>query len=135
MKQTCEHIGFFTMNAEAMKEFYIRVLGFELGNESTLPKSLVENIFGLADDCRFVKLYKGGFMVEIFEPLSSRLHIRMADHAGVNHWGFCVADRASFVENLRGDGLSVIEIDRNGRSVYFLTDPDGNRIEIRECSE
>jgi len=135
LKQTCDHIGFFTKNVEAMKQFYTRVLGFELGNESTLSRSLVEKIFGLADECRFVKLHRHGFMIEMFEPLSERLRERVASQIGMNHWGYCVADREIFVQELRRDGIGVIEIDRNGRSVYFLIDPDGNRIEIRDYAK
>ena len=115
-----------------MKEFYIHVLKFELGKESTLAKSLVKDIFGIAADCRFVKLHKNGFMVEIFQPLSPEFQARVAGQVGMNHWGYCVADRSIFVEKLRREGLPVIEIDRNGRSAYFLVDPDGNRIEIRD---
>ncbi len=135
MKRTCDHIGFFTGNAESMKEFYTRVLDFEVGTDSILSKAIVDRIFGLADECRFVKLTKDGFMVELFEPVSMQLRSRIEDRVGINHWGFCVEDRALYVEKLRADGLPVIEVDRNGRSVYFLLDPDGNRIEIRDCPE
>jgi catechol 2,3-dioxygenase-like lactoylglutathione lyase family enzyme len=131
-KQVCDHIGFLTSDSESMKRFYITVLGFELGSESMLAKSLANDIFGISEDCRFIKLHKDGFMIEMFEPISSKFQARVAGQTGINHWGFCVADRILFVERLRGEGVPVIEIDRNGRSAYFTIDPDGNRIEIRD---
>ncbi len=135
MKPTCDHIGLFTANAQKMMEFYIRALGFEFGSETNLPGSIVADIFGFAADCRFIKLYKDGFMIEIFEPLSPRLQRQLASRVGINHWGYCVAERDIVLETLRKENVPIIEIIRNGRIVYFLVDPDGNRIELRECRE
>ena len=135
LRQTCDHIGFFTKNMEAMTEFYTRVLGFQLGKESVLSRPLTHKIFGLADECRFVKLHRNGFVIEMFEPRSARLHKRMTSHVSMNHWGYCVVDRETFVKELRSRGIDVIEIKRNSNTVYFLIDPDGNRIEIRDHPE
>ena len=132
LRQTCDHIGFFTKDVETMTEFYTRVLGFEVGKESVLSRPLTQKIFGLDDECRFVKLHRNDFVIEMFEPLSARLHERMTSQVGMNHWGYCVVDRKTFVEELRRRGIDVIEIERNGHAVYFLIDPDGNRIEIRD---
>jgi len=118
-----------------MQEFYIQALGFELGSETILSESIVADIFGIAADCRFVKLHKDGFMIEIFEPLSLRLQEQMAHRVGINHWGYCVTERDILLETLRKGNVPIIEIKRNGRIVYFLADPDGNRIELRECRE
>ena len=129
----CDHIGLFTENAARLKEFYEDILGFRVKHESTLPMSTVERIFGVKCDCRFIKLFKNDFMLEIFEPLSTNLGKRVANSVGINHWGYCVDNRESVVEELRESGVHVIEVERNGHSVYFITDPDENRIEIREC--
>ena len=127
----CDHIGLFTMNAAKLKAFYEDVLGFQFQQESILPASTAETIFGIKCECRFIKLSKNGFVLEIFEPLSTRLHQRVADIVGINHWGYCVNDREAFIRELRQRNVHVIEIRRNDRSVYFITDPDENRIEIR----
>lgn len=129
----CDHIGLLSQNAGELTAFYTEVLGFEITAESTLPESIVQSIFGLSDECRFVKLHKDGFMIEIFQPLSAGLSKWFAGVVGINHWGYCVDDRNAFVDKMRRDGHQLVEIDRTGRSVYFLIDPDGNRIEIREC--
>ena len=130
---TCDHIGFFTKNAEKLVEFYTGVLEFVVTQESVLTGSIVNAIFGLESDCRFVKLVKGDFMLELFEPLSPDIRKGISKVAGLNHWGYCVDNREDFVKNLRTKNVPVIEIKRNGRSVYFMTDPDENRIEIRDC--
>lgn len=132
---SCEHIGLFTQNMSISKTFYTNILGFEVKSYGILPRSVVEPIFGLADDCRFMKLEKDGFMIEIFQPLSTVPQERTIGSIGINHWGYRVDDRAAFVARMRRNGQRIVEIDRNGRSVHFLIDPDGNRIEIRNYAE
>ena len=129
---TCDHIGFLTDNAQTMIDFYTQLLGFRIIGDSMLPASIMEKIFDVRAECRFVKMEKEGFMVEFFQPLAERSLAHAANKVGMNHWGFCVEDRFEFVEKIRAQGVSVTEIDRNGRSVYFIMDPDGNRIEIRD---
>jgi catechol 2,3-dioxygenase-like lactoylglutathione lyase family enzyme len=129
----CDHIGLFTGNAARLKKFYEDILGFNLKHESILPMSTVEKIFGIKCECRFFKLLKNNFMLEIFEPLSIEPKQRVAGIVGINHWGYCADDREALVEELRKRSVPVIEVIRNGHSVYFIIDPDENRIEIRDC--
>jgi catechol 2,3-dioxygenase-like lactoylglutathione lyase family enzyme len=131
----CDHIGFFTHNSESLVRFYVDVLGFERKQVSILPKSIAETVFGMASDCRFIKLSRHEFVLEIFEPLCPDIKKLMPGKDGINHWGYCVKDRAAFVDRLRKQGFEIIEVNRNEHYVYFLKDPDGNRIEIRECRE
>jgi catechol 2,3-dioxygenase-like lactoylglutathione lyase family enzyme len=135
VKPICDHIGLFTADAEKMQEFYMQALGFEFGSETILSGPVVADIFGIAADCRFIKLQKDGFMIEIFEPLSLRLQKQITSRIGINHWGYCVTERDIMLEKLRKQNVPIIEIKRNGRIVYFLLDPDGNRIELREGRE
>ena len=128
----CDHIGFFTTNAEKLIEFYTGVLAFRVTQDSILPNAVVNAIFGFKSDCRFIKLVKEDFMVELFELLSPNMLERTSEASGLNHWGYCVDNREDFVRRLRTENVPVIEIKRNGRSVYFITDPDNNRIEIRD---
>jgi catechol 2,3-dioxygenase-like lactoylglutathione lyase family enzyme len=135
VKPVCDHIGLFTANAERMKEFYIHALDFEFGGETILAGSVVSSIFGIGSDCRFLKLHRDGFMLEIFEPLSPPSQEHEASRFGVNHWGFCTAERDLLLEKLRRECIPIIEIEKQGHRIYFLIDPDGNRIELRECRE
>jgi catechol 2,3-dioxygenase-like lactoylglutathione lyase family enzyme len=130
--QVCDHIGIFTRNLKPMKKFYMDVLGFSLDSESKLSGEIMGKIFGYAHDCHFIKLYKDGFLIELFSPISKESHTPGTRMTGLNHWGYCVADRRSFIEGLYRKDQATVEIDRNGRKVYFVIDPDGNPIEIRD---
>lgn len=51
---------------------------------------------------------------------------------GYNHWGLRVNNRVAFCRSLKKKRVKVIEITRNNRKVYFIKDPDGNLIEMRD---
>jgi len=134
-KPVCDHIGLFTHNSESMVGFYVDVLGFKMKEASILPRSIADTIFGISSDCRFIKLTRHEFMLEIFEPISPDIRKIMPANGGINHWGYCVRNRAAFVDKLRKAGFEIIVVKRREHDVYFLKDPDGNRIEIREYRE
>ncbi len=130
--KTCDHIGFFTKNADRLIEFYTVILKFTFKQESVLSSSMTRAIFGVDSDCRFIKLVRNDFTLELFEPLSVKVREKMSRVSCRYHWGYCVENREQFVQNLRAKSIPITEIKRNGRSVYFITDPDTNLIEIRD---
>ena len=132
--KACDHIGIFTNNSKRLLSFYIKKLGFRKQKETILPKSIVKSIFGISSDCRFIRLISDNVMIEMFEPLSIRGHRRINNITGYNHWGYCVGDRKKFVQVLKRQKVKIIKVKRNNHLVYFIKDPDGNRIEIREIS-
>ncbi len=129
----CDHIGLYTNNAEKLVNFYTKNLAFKKVKEERLGKSIFKKIFGIPVDCHFIRLASDNILLEIFEPTKGRASKKMKNSIGLNHWGYCVGNKKRFVQLLRRRRVKVIEIIRNGHEVYFVTDPDGNRIEIRDC--
>jgi catechol 2,3-dioxygenase-like lactoylglutathione lyase family enzyme len=138
---SCDHVGLFSNDAARLARFYCGHLGFSIEKEDILPTSIMKPIFGLADSCRLVKLTAGGtgrrdssppLKIEIFQPLRTRLSRRRNGIVGFNHGSFSVGDRIKFVQGLRSGDVPIIEVRRNGHRVFFIRDPDGNRIEIRD---
>lgn len=132
----CDHLGLFTNDADRLVRFYCRHFGFTVEGDDILPSSLARKIFGVTGACRFLKLSveKGSpasLRIEIFQPLGEKLGRRRAGSVGCNHWGISVGDRAAFARSLSRRKVPVIEIVRGGRPIYFVRDPDGNRIELR----
>ncbi|MFH1438584.1 MAG: VOC family protein [Pseudomonadota bacterium] len=127
----CDHVGFFTGRADRLVSFYTGKLGFALLKDDVLPRAMTQAIFSVARDCRFIKLAAGSLMLEIFEPVGGKPQSRSPGAAGVNHFGLRVGDGKKFVAALRRKKVRIIDVRRNGKSVYFIADPDGNRIEIR----
>lgn len=132
MQSKCDHIGLLTNNLKRLERFYIQRLGFRKEREEILPESIAQPIFKVPPAIRFVRLFFGDTKLELFEPLNKNLKKVGATHCGYHHWGFCVEDRVAFLKKLRMKGIEVIEVKRDTQSVYFIEDPDGNRIEIRQ---
>ncbi len=130
--RACDHVGLFTNDSDRLVNFYVEKLGFKKEKDTTLPESLTEPIFGVASDCRFVRLAAGNVMIEIFQPTSIKATTRLSSSTGLNHWGYCVGNRETFVEVLKEKSVAIIEVRRNAHRIYFIEDPDGNRIEIRD---
>ena len=129
--ETCDHIGLFTPNVTRLADFYVNTLGFKREKEGVFTKSIMKKALGINSDCMTIRLISGDVRLELFQPTSVRLAQRFTCTAGYNHWGYQVGDRKKFVRRLKRKGVPIIEVQRNDHMVYFVKDPDGNRIEVR----
>lgn len=126
------HLGLISDNSPVLIRFYTEKLGFSEGESRTIPRDLVKNIFGLPAECRMTKLHRGEITLEVFSPQGLGLAPRADTQAGYNHFGLWVEDKRQFCSKLAEQGAEVIEAPYQDRVVYFVKDPDGNRIEIFE---
>jgi catechol 2,3-dioxygenase-like lactoylglutathione lyase family enzyme len=124
------HLGLISNNPEGLIRFYTEKLGFTEGESRALPSGLVETVFGLQVECRMTKLHRGEVTLEVFSPQDLQLRPLADRQAGYNHFGLWVEDKKSFCRRLADQGVEVIEAPYQDRFVYFVKDPDGNRIEI-----
>ncbi len=128
----CDHVGLLTNNCKKLADFYISKLNFKKEKEEILPRSVARPIFGLPSDFIFIRLVSGNMKLELFQPTSLSLLKHRRRNAGFNHWGYCVADRKRFAKALERKNIPIIEIKRNAHFIYFIKDPDGNLVEIRD---
>ncbi len=126
------HLGLISDDPTALIRFYTEKLGFSEGENRTIPSDLVHEIFGLPVECRMTKLHRGEMILEVFSPLGLEIEPRADTQAGYNHFGLWVEDKKQFCRQLAEQGVEVIETPYKDRFVYFVKDPDGNRIEIFE---
>lgn len=134
---SCDHIGILTGNADALLPFYCDLLGFEVVKDEIVDADLMEAIFGEREDCRLIKLSlstgsPGAVNIEIFTYVAPVVGCRHSRMPGYNHWGFSVGDRRAFIDDMKRRGVAVTDVLRGDHHVYFISDPDGNRIEIRD---
>ena len=132
MNMACHHIGIFTKNPEQMIQYYTQGLGFIEGETRVLSPDLTEKIFGVKDECRLTKLTQHQAVIEIFAPMHASLDEKRNRSAGINHWALEVEDKESYVRTLEERDVPVRKIDNKGRLIYFVSDPEGNLIEIYE---
>ena len=128
----CHHFGILAGDPVKLKEFYIDSLGFEEGETRLLPADLVDQIFSIPSSCYLTKLHHGSLVLEIFSLTDLQTEKKASVTGGYNHWGMGVQDKERFVEDLKQKNVPVMEIERSGRLIYFVRDPEGNLIEIYE---
>ena len=130
--KTCDHIGIITNNYRRLVNFYTKKLEFTVEKEEKLSKSVMRTVFGLASEGGFTRLVSGNARIEIFHITSGHLKQRTNTTIGYNHWALRVEDKDKFIRKIMKKGVKIIHIKRTDHSVYFIKDPDGNRIEIKD---
>lgn len=130
MKQNCNHIGLITGNADILVKFYTEKLGFKESGARLIPAALMKKLFGLTSECQMTKLVLGEIVLEIFNPGGIDISLKREDTSGLNHWGLNVLDKESFCRDLAGKGVEIIKAPYKDRYIYFIKDPEGNRIEV-----
>ena len=132
MESTCNHIGVTSADPETLIRFYTEKIGFVREGEKNVPSALMERIFGIDAACRLIKLRFGRVVLEIFDFQTTIVPRGQGCGVGINHWGLEVEDKMSFIRKLRRHSVSLIEAEGKGHTIYFILDPEGNRIEIFE---
>ena len=128
----CDHIGLFTVHPQRLLNFYIQIMEFEKISDTVLDKSIMKSIFGLNMACRFIKLSKGELMVEIFAPLAPKKTSNTKTRIGINHFGYRLKNKNKFIQSLRKKKQKLLTIKKGGHTIFFIKDPDGNLIELRD---
>ena len=132
MTNFCHHLGIFTNNPQELIKFYTDKLGFERRETKAIPEDLVKKIFGVPSSCKLTKLKFGQVIIEIISPENLKLKKRPDDVSGFNHWSLRVKNKEAFSKQLKKKGVSILELEKSGQSIYFARDPEGNLIEIYE---
>ena len=132
MENNCNHIGVTATDPENLIRFYTEKVGFIREGEKTVSPSLMGQIFGISAACRLIKLRLGRIILEVFDFQTATEFPPPGCVAGINHWGLEVEDKTSFIRELRKRSVPLIEADGGAHTIYFIQDPEGNRIEIFE---
>ena len=131
-KSCCLHLGIATNNPNALVDFYINVLGFKKEKEGKYPPDILNPLFNIEKDCYIISLIKDKMKIEIFSVDKSYFKTKVENSIGFNHWAYFVEDKNNFCNELKNKKISIIEVKKNENSIFFIKDPDGNRIEIVE---
>ncbi len=131
-KYSIDHIGLWTDNALRLINFYKKKLGFRIMTSQRLPSDIVKKIFGFNTTCCFYRLKSDGLFLEIFEPHKKSSIDKPKFIKGIHHFGLVVENREDFIMNASKQKIEIVKVKRDGHYVYFIKDPDGNMIEIRQ---
>ena len=121
---TLHHIALLASQRDRTIEFY-RTLGFEVGSSHVRPERDDEIIF----------MTQGRMTLELFISSGNPSRISNPEAYGLRHLAFSVGDVAKTHERLSRAGYLPEAIRRDtftNEEMFFIKDPDGTPIEIRE---
>ena len=127
------HLGLLSNQPLRLREFYVKKLGFTEGESRTIARDLMQKIFNLPVECRMLKLHRQDSVLEIFAPQGLELLPSHDNLTGINHFGIWVQDKEAFCTELAAQDVPVIKAAYKDRFIYFVQDPEGNRIEVFEA--
>lgn len=120
------HIAFRITDLQRSLDFYCNKLGFReafrLDREGTPSPWIV-----------YIQIVPGHF-IELF-PVSEKVTTPQSDALGYNHFCLLVDDMNTTLRTLAERGLEIAGSPQQGLDhnwQYWLTDPDGNRIELMQ---
>ena len=130
------HVGQCVTDLEAVQEFYIEVLGFELWREITLRDEPSDRLLRLKAPIGMTACYLrcDGFVLELLHfagggamPLPYRE--RMMNEPGLTHVSVSVDDIEGTCRAAAAHGGSVLEDTGIGGAI-FIRDPEGQLVEL-----
>ena len=122
-----DHVGIVNEDEGSAIRFYGDLLGLEKMKESSVSPELAQKLFSLGREIRMLVYGKESLKVEIFIIPGFTL-----PSPSVPHFCIQVPDLPGFLEKVKGEGVTVIAAERGGRTVYFVEDFSGNRIELKQ---
>jgi lactoylglutathione lyase len=123
------HVAFRVRDVARSLAFYEGVLGFREAFRVYRPDGRLGLIYVQFGADQFVELFEGGEGERQPEPAQ--------DGAGYLHFCITVEDLDAALDVLRRKGLDVGQprTGTSGARIYFIEDPDGNKIELAEMNE
>ena len=123
------HVALRVRNVERSLRFYEDVLDMREAFRVNKPDGSLALIYAQFGADQFVELFEGGDEGHQPEPA--------AKGSGFLHFCLTVEDLRATLDELRGKGLEIGEprTGTSGATIYFIEDPDGNRIELAELND
>lgn len=126
-----QHIGITCQNIKVSSKFYRELFGLKKLWEKTVPASEMKAIFNISSPAQIIALKTDNGMLELFN-FTKRKRER-SGRGNITHFAITVAEKEGFIKKAKRKGVEVTLIDReNGHRTYFIKDPDGILVEIRD---
>jgi len=121
------HVALVSSSEQNADRFYGEILGLEKLKVKNLSAGLSKPLFDRNEDFKLIIYGNQDIQFEIF--ISDRKNFT---HQALSHTCLEVADRMDILERCNKAGLEIRRVPKNGSTVVFVKDFDGNLFEIKE---
>jgi catechol 2,3-dioxygenase-like lactoylglutathione lyase family enzyme len=122
-----DHVGIVNKDEDGAARFYLDLLGLEVIKKSSVSPELGRKLFSVEAGIKMLVYGKDNLKVEVFI-----LPGFTPPSPAVSHFCVQVPDLSAFIERAKAEGVKVTSAERGGRTVHFVEDFSGNRIEIKQ---
>lgn len=124
------HVGITCSDIKKSERFYIGNFGLENIREMDVPAEITKKIFGIDSLAKIIFLKAGNSIIELFDFPEAKLKPAMGT---ISHIALSVGNPKEVFDKMKGIGIETILIDKgNGKYNYFVKDPDGVLIELKD---
>jgi catechol 2,3-dioxygenase-like lactoylglutathione lyase family enzyme len=121
------HSGLAASSEQNADRFFKDILGLEKSVPKIIDKELAHAIFGIDDQLLMMHYCSGTVDYEIFIQPGYKAAEKQLTHSCLQ-----VNDLANILHKCRSAGLKVIEVPKGSGVITFISDYDGNLIEVKE---
>ena len=130
-----DHVALIVSDMETSLDFYTQFLGLEIKKEFDLSEEESRKLFQVNSPARGIQLLMKEGMLELFEfkrgVETKRFPTPMTN--GLFHYALQIGRPIeAFIAQAREEGIPVYSIVRGDKTIYFIQDPDGVFIEVKE---
>jgi catechol 2,3-dioxygenase-like lactoylglutathione lyase family enzyme len=126
-RMVLDHVGVVNKDENGAVHFYRDLLGLEVIKESSVSSELGRKLFAVDAAIKMLVYGKDNLKVEVFV-----LPGFVPPSPAVPHFCVRVPDLCAFLEMAEAKGVKIISAERGGRTVHFVEDFSGNRIEVKQ---
>ncbi len=126
-RMVLDHVGVVNKDENGADRFYLDLLGLDVIKESSVSSELSRKLFAFDAGIKMLVYGKDDLKVEVFV-----LPGFVPPSPAVPHFCVRIPDLSAFFERAKAKGVKIISAERGGRTVYFVEDFSGNRIEVKQ---
>ena len=131
-----DHAALISSDIAASLNFYEKFLGLEIKREFELSEKEARALFNIASPARAIQLTMDKGMIELFDFKKGIDRIggfSAPPSNGLFHLAFQISEPVEeFIARARRENIPVFSITRGTHEIYFIRDPDGVLIEVKE---
>ena len=131
-----DHVALIVSNMENSLNFYVEFLGLKFKRAFELNEAESLALFNVASPARAIQLIMDEGMLELFDfkrGIDRVDWFSSPPKNGLFHFAIHVEHPLTeFINLAEQEGIPVLSIARGERYIYFIRDPDGVLIEVKE---
>jgi len=125
-----QHVGITRSDLRKSEKFYIEHFGLENVHEMDVAAETINKIFGINSSAKLVFLKGENTIVELFDFPEVKTKPSMGS---ITHLALSVGNPKEIFEKMKVKGIETTLINKgNNQFAYFVKDPDGVLVELKE---